>query len=79
MPKAIGGWRWKRGQRLGYVALILVLAHLATLGFTGWVHPEEWTSGIPPISLIAAVIAGIPLVVKYHRVIEREKRANPGD
>ena len=28
MPKALGGWRWKRGQRAGYIALILVVVHL---------------------------------------------------
>jgi len=32
MPKAIGGKRWKRNQRAGYFALILVVGHLVALG-----------------------------------------------
>ena len=34
MPKAIGGQRWKRNQRLGYVSLLFVAAHLVVLGLS---------------------------------------------
>jgi len=72
MPKAIGGKRWKRAQRVGYLALILVVAHLVDLGWKGWTTPEKW-GGLPPISLIAVVAALIPLVVK-----RREMAAKSG-
>jgi len=65
MPKAIGGMRWKRSQRMWYVCLILVVAHMVALGLRGWLSPEHWPWMLPPISLVAAIIAMIPLVVKF--------------
>ena len=81
MPKAIGGWRWKRNQRLGYVALALVVVHLVVLGVKGWLAPQGWHGGIPPVSLVAVVAAMVPLLVK--RKLEHDKaeraRASMGD
>jgi DMSO/TMAO reductase YedYZ heme-binding membrane subunit len=72
MPKAIGSWRWKRNQRAGYVALVLVVAHLVVLGVKGWLAPGGWQGGIPPVSLVAVVAALVPLVVK--RKLEHDKK-----
>ncbi len=72
MPKAIGGRRWKRSQRAGYVALALVVVHLVVLGWKGWLAPSGWHGGLPPISLVAFVAALVPLLVK--RKLVREKR-----
>ena len=74
MPKAIGGQRWKRSQRLGYVALAFVVAHLVALGWEGWLAPAGWNGGLPPISLVALVAALVPLLVKRRMV--RKKRAS---
>jgi DMSO/TMAO reductase YedYZ heme-binding membrane subunit len=67
MPKAIGGMRWKRSQRMGYLCLILVVAHMVALGLRGWLAPEHWPWMLPPISLVAAIIAAIPLAVRLIR------------
>ena len=72
MPRELGGKRWKRSQRLGYVALALVLAHLVVLGLKGWLAPSGWQWGLPPISLLAGLAALTPLLVK--RRLEQEKR-----
>ena len=72
MPKALGGWRWKRSQRAGYIALSLVVVHLVVLGLKGWLAPKGWQAGLPPISLIAVAAALVPLLVK--RKLVREKR-----
>ncbi len=72
MPKAIGGVRWKRNQRLGYVALAFVVVHLVSLGVKGWLAPGDWQRGIPPISLVAVVAALVPLLVK--RKVEHDKK-----
>jgi DMSO/TMAO reductase YedYZ heme-binding membrane subunit len=64
MPKAIGGKRWKRSQRMGYLCLCLVLAHMVVFGWKGWMAPEKWPWGFPPISMLAAVAAAVPLVAK---------------
>jgi len=74
MPKALGGKRWKRSQRIGYVALILVVVHLVVLGIKGWLAPQGWPTGLPPISLLAVLAAMIPLVVKRKLVREKQKR-----
>jgi len=73
MPKALGGWRWKRTQLLGYAALILVALHLVALGLKGWLAPRGWTAGLPPISLLAFIAAVVPLVVK-RRLVEKRQR-----
>jgi len=73
MPKAIGGWRWKRNQRAGYIALTLVVVHLVVLGIKGWLAPKGWHGGMPPVSLVAVVVALVPLVVK--RKLEHDKMA----
>ena len=74
MPKALGGWRWKRSQRVGYLALGLTAVHLVFLGLKGWLAPGKWPWGLVPISFVAFVIVLIPLVVKRRTVQEREKR-----
>jgi DMSO/TMAO reductase YedYZ heme-binding membrane subunit len=75
MPKSIGGWRWKRNQRAGYIALALVGVHLVVLGIKGWAAPGGWHGGIPPISLVAFVAALVPLFVKRRLAHERKARA----
>ena len=74
MPKALGGWRWKRTQRLGYLALILVVVHLVFLGLKGWLTPGKWPAGMVPISLVALVVALVPLLVKRKLVQERRQQ-----
>jgi len=74
MPKALGGKRWKRSQRLGYLALLLVVVHLAVLGWKGWIAPDHWPASIPPISMLALIAALVPLVVKNRQVRQRRER-----
>ena len=74
MPKALGGWRWKRSQKVGYLALLLVAAHMVALGLKGWLAPNNWTAGLPPISLVAFLAAVFPLLVKRRMVKEKEQR-----
>jgi len=74
MPKALGGWRWKRSQRAGYVALVLVVVHLVVFGWKGWLAPQGWHGGLPPISLVAVVVALVPLLVK--RKLVRDRRGS---
>jgi DMSO/TMAO reductase YedYZ heme-binding membrane subunit len=74
MPKALGGKRWKRAQRMGYVSLILVAVHLVVLGFKGWLKPQAWPAGMPSISLLAFIAAMVPLIVRRKLIYERQKR-----
>jgi len=74
MAKALGGVRWKRTQRAGYFALLLVVIHLVVLGLKGWLAPKGWHGGLPPISLIAVVAALVPLLVKRKLVHDKHER-----
>lgn len=74
MPKAIGGVRWKRNQRLGYVALLLVVGHLLALGLKGWLAPQKWTAGLPPISLLAVCGAALPLILKRKQIHDQREQ-----
>jgi|GEM_PF-1400075 len=55
----------------GTVVLLLAAAHVAFLGAGGWLSPESWALGMPPITLlgfVAAVgFASGPLVVRAVR------------
>ena len=42
------------------------------LGIRGWLAPQGWQGGIPPVSLVAVVTALVPLLVK--RKLEHDKR-----
>ena len=75
MPKAIGGIRWKRSQRAGYVALALVVIHLVVLGVKGWLAPQGWHGGMPPVSLVAVVVALVPLLVRRKLLHDKKARA----
>jgi len=74
MPRELGGWRWKRTQRLGYVALSLVAVHMVALGLEGWLAPKGWHGKLPPISLLAFVAAIFPLFVKRKLVEDKKRR-----
>ena len=69
MPKAIGGIRWKRSQRMGYLCLSLVVAHMVVFGWKGWMAPEKWPWGFPPISMLAVLAAAVPLVAKLGQLL----------
>ena len=74
MPKAIGGARWKRNQRMGYLALALVAGHLVVFGLKGWLAPADWPTGLPPISLLAVIAALVPLVTKLIYVVGSRRK-----
>lgn len=78
MPQAIGGQRWKRNQRAGYIALALVVVHLIALGWKGWLTPNEWQAGMPPISLLAAIGALTPLIVR-RQLSKKRKNAKTSE
>ena len=76
MPKAIGGKRWKRSQRMGYFCLALVVAHMVVFGWKGWLAPEKWPLGLPSISLLAAIAAAIPLGAKLWSLFGKRRTAS---
>ena len=75
VPKGIGGIRWKRSQRMGYLCLGLVFAHMVVLGAKGWLTPANWPWGLPPISLWVAAAAAIPLAAKLGQLFGKKEGA----
>ena len=65
--QGVGGLRWRRSQRMGYLCLALVTAHMVVLGLRGWIAPQDWPGRLPPISLLAAAVCVLPLILKLWR------------
>ena len=64
MYDELGADRWRRSQRVGYAGLILAAGHVLVMGLKGWLSPGDWPAAMPPITVLAFVIAMVPLVVR---------------
>jgi DMSO/TMAO reductase YedYZ heme-binding membrane subunit len=64
MQQAFGLKKWQKRQRMGYYGLLTALLHVVIMGFSGWLKVSTWPGYLPPITLISAVIAAIPLILK---------------
>lgn len=50
------------------VIMIFVFLHLLFMGFSGWITPQKWYGGMPPISLIAIIFSTFILFQKSKRI-----------
>ena len=64
MQEAVGIKRWQRRQQIGYLGLLTGFLHVVIMGYSGWLDIESWPGYLPPITLIATIIAIIPLFLK---------------
>ena len=64
MYDELGADRWLRSQRVGYTGLILAAGHVLVMGAQGWLRPGDWPMAMPPITVIAFIVAIIPLMVR---------------
>jgi len=60
----LGEVRWRRVQRLGYWGLVLVGAHVFSMGIAGWLTPSHWPGGLLPMSLVAFIVIAAVFLVK---------------
>jgi len=65
MQEAVGIKKWQKGQRVGYLGLLTALLHVIIMGYSGWLEVEKWPGYLPPITLIATLIAIVPLYLKF--------------
>ncbi|MBI2139074.1 ferric reductase-like transmembrane domain-containing protein [Candidatus Woesearchaeota archaeon] len=56
--------RWKLVQRLGYLAYLFVLLHVAVMGFSGWLQPDTWPGNLLPISLVAFIVIALTFLLR---------------
>ncbi len=64
MYDELGADRWLRSQRVGYAGLMLAAGHVFVMGVKGWLNPGDWPAAMPPITVLAFVVAMVPLVVR---------------
>ena len=50
-------------RRFMLIALLLGGLHLLIMGYQGWLKPEGWHGGLPPISLVAFTIYAVGYVI----------------
>ncbi len=43
-------------------ALLLGAAHIFFMGYEGWLNPDDWHGGLPPVSLVAIAIFSVSYV-----------------
>ena len=69
MYDELGADRWLRSQRVGYAGLVLAAGHVLVMGVNGWFSPGDWPAAMPPITLLAFIVAMAPLVLRsvYNR------------
>ncbi|MBI2037668.1 MAG: hypothetical protein HYT15_01905 [Candidatus Magasanikbacteria bacterium] len=66
--------KWFAIQRLGYLGLVAVLAHVFVMGFEGWLKPSGWPGGLLPISLVAASIILVVLLLKMAAILSPKQK-----
>lgn len=64
---------WLRAQRIGYLGLSLVFFHVLVMGLRGWLKPADWPGGLLPISLVAAIVIALALLLKITAIIFHKK------
>ena len=65
MIEAVGVDRWKRGQRLGYISLLISGGHAFVMGLTGWLNPAYWHGYLPPVSLVAFSTVLFVILIRF--------------
>ncbi len=76
VAKSMDPGRWLAVQRLGYLGLILIFFHVLTMGFEGWLKPAGWPGGLLPISLVAAIVIALVLLLKITAIVFPKKKAS---
>jgi DMSO/TMAO reductase YedYZ heme-binding membrane subunit len=64
MQEAVGIKKWKKRQQIGYLGLLTALLHTLIMGISGWFDINSWPGYLPPITMLAVMIASVPLVLK---------------
>ncbi len=67
--KSIEPGRWLAVQRFGYLGLILIFFHVFVMGLAGWLKPAGWPGGLLPISLVAAIVIALALLLKIAAMV----------
>lgn len=69
IAKSMDQKHWLAIQRFGYLGLVLVFFHVLSMGLEGWLKPEGWPGGLLPISMVAAIVIAVVLLLKITATI----------
>jgi DMSO/TMAO reductase YedYZ heme-binding membrane subunit len=78
--QSMGVAQWRKLHQFGVSSLALLAGHIVFMGFAGWMKPETWLGGLPPITLIAIVpVLGVALLreLSARGVLAMEWRKSP--
>lgn len=56
VAKKLSKERWRLFQRIGYFAYALIFVHASFVGADSWITADKWHGGMPPITMICAII-----------------------
>lgn len=56
---------WQAIQRLGYIAYMLVLFHVALMGWKGWFEASSWQYGLASITLVSSLFIVFVLLTRF--------------
>ena len=51
-------------RKIVFLFILLSAVHVFVMGFNGWLLPNSWPGGLPPISLLSFLALLIPLFIK---------------
>lgn len=68
--------QWQKVQHAGYIGCVLVLLHVTSMGLEGWMNPSGWPGGLLPISLVAAIVISIALLLKITTILFTTYQSN---
>lgn len=72
--KKLGARKWLNLQRMGYYGFFVVMLHSSLIGFDKWGNFESWQGGMPPITLLMAMIILFVLVMRLFIVVFHSKK-----
>ena len=52
-----------KSRRMVVFSMVLIGIHLVFMGVEGWLKPQDWHGGMPPISLLSFVVLVLGLVI----------------
>lgn len=74
IPEVARDWgpkKWKKAQHTGYAAMALIAGHVFLMGYHKWPEPGTWHGNMPPLTMLAFVIAMGVLAYRAFWLIRR--------
>lgn len=68
--------QWKRLQRTGYIAFVMVFFHIFLIKWQGWIDPSNWLNGLPPASLVGASFIVFVLLMRSIVLLSHIRKQN---